>query len=71
MVVTGANFFLQSTGQIFTSIYGALYVKSLGTINPFNVTVIIAVVSTCTSLLAMVMTDKLGRRYVLFIMRNN
>ncbi|CAG1963118.1 unnamed protein product [Fusarium graminearum] len=63
MVVTGANFFLQSTGQIFTSIYGALYVKSLGTINPFTVTVIIAVVSTCTSLLAMVMTDKLGRRF--------
>ncbi|KAF4996395.1 hypothetical protein FDECE_12474 [Fusarium decemcellulare] len=58
IVVVGANFFLQSTGQIFTSIYGALFVKSLGTINPFTVTIMIAVVNTCTSLLAMVLTDK-------------
>jgi SP family sugar:H+ symporter-like MFS transporter len=36
VVVIGANFFLQATGQIFTSIYGALFVKSLGTINPFS-----------------------------------
>ncbi|KAM0295982.1 hypothetical protein ACHAPM_010699 [Fusarium culmorum] len=48
---------------IFTSIYGALFVKSLGTVNPFTVTVVIAVVNSCTSLLAMVLTDKLGRRF--------
>lgn len=63
-VVIGANFFLQGTGQLFTSIYGALFAKSLGTINPFNVTIMIAVVNVFTSLLAMVLTDKLGRRYV-------
>ncbi|EXM16541.1 Major facilitator, sugar transporter-like [Fusarium oxysporum f. sp. vasinfectum] len=63
LVVVGANFFLQSTGQIFTSIYGALFVKSLGTVNPFTVTVVIAVVNSCTLLLAMVLTDRLGRRF--------
>lgn len=61
-VVIGANFFLQGTGQLFTSIYGALFAKSLGTINPFTVTIMIAVVNVFTSLLAMVLTDKLGRR---------
>lgn len=66
-IVAGANFFLQATGQIFTSIYGAVYVKSLGTVNPFNITITIAVVNVCTSLLAMVLTDKLGRRTQVFV----
>ncbi|KAH6664752.1 general substrate transporter [Plectosphaerella plurivora] len=66
-IVAGANFFLQATGQIFTSIYGAIYVKSLGTVNPFNITITIAVVNVCTSLLAMVLTDKLGRRTQVFV----
>lgn len=60
-IVAGANFFLQATGQIFTSIYGAIFVKGLGTVNPFNITITIAIVNVCTSLLAMVLTDRLGR----------
>lgn len=63
-IVVGANFFLQATGQIFTSIYGALFVKSLGTINPFTITVTIAVVNVCTAFLAMTLFDRLGRRCV-------
>ena len=62
LVVIGANFFLQATGQNFTSNYGALFAKSLGTINPFSVTVMIGAVNTATALLAMIITDKLGRR---------
>lgn len=40
MIVFGVNFFLQATGQAFTSLYGAIIIKSLGTINPFNYTLI-------------------------------
>ncbi|TPX12979.1 uncharacterized protein E0L32_006624 [Thyridium curvatum] len=67
MVVLGCNFLLQATGQIFTQMYGALFVKSLGTINPFTVTIILAVVNTLTAILAMVLTDKLGRRFQLLV----
>lgn len=63
-IVVGANFFLQATGQLFTALYGALFVKSLGTINPFTVTVIIALVNVCTAFLAMTLFDRLGRRCV-------
>jgi MFS transporter, SP family, sugar:H+ symporter len=62
IVVVGANFFLQGTGQNFTSIYGALFVKSLGTVNPFTITVTIAVVNTVTAFLAMMLLDRVGRR---------
>jgi MFS transporter, SP family, sugar:H+ symporter len=62
MVVVGANFFMQATGQQFTSIYGALFVASLNTINPFIFTVITALVNLCTSVLANTLTDILGRR---------
>jgi MFS family permease len=40
MVVFGVNFFIQATGQAFGSLYGALLMKSLGTINPFNYTLL-------------------------------
>jgi hypothetical protein len=40
LIVFAVNFFLQSTGQAFTSLYGALIIKSLGTINTFNYTLI-------------------------------
>ncbi|PCH03352.1 Major facilitator superfamily domain, general substrate transporter [Penicillium occitanis (nom. inval.)] len=54
IIVVGANFFLQATGQNFTSNYGALFAKSLGTINPFSVTVMLGAVNTTTAFLAMV-----------------
>lgn len=62
MIVCGANFFFQATGQIFTGIYGAIYVKSLGTVNPFSITVAIAVVNVVTAFLAMALLDRAGRR---------
>jgi hypothetical protein len=63
-VVVGANFFLQGTGQQFTSIYGALFVKSLGTVNPFTITVVIAAVNVVTAVAAQIMLDRVGRRFV-------
>jgi MFS transporter, SP family, sugar:H+ symporter len=62
IVVVGANFFLQGTGQQFTSIYGAPFVKSLGTVNPFTITVVIAAVNVVTAVAAQIMLDRIGRR---------
>lgn len=62
LIVCAANFFLQATGSTFASVYGALFVKSLGTINPFTVTVIQAVISLFICLVAMVCVDRFGRR---------
>ena len=63
-IVIGVNFYLQATGQLFTALYGALFVKSLGTVNPFTITCTIAAVNVSTALLSMTLTDRLGRRYV-------
>lgn len=68
-IIVGANSFLQATGQNFTSDYGALFAKSLVTINPFSVTVMLGAVNTAAAFLAMVLTDKLGRRQVFFLLR--
>lgn len=66
-IVIGVNFYLQATGQLFTALYGALFVKSLGTVNPFTITCTISAVNVLTALLSMSLTDRLGRRYaVLF-----
>ena len=40
LIVFAVNFFLQATGQAFTSSYGPLIIKSLNSINPFNYTLI-------------------------------
>ncbi|KAJ5655253.1 hypothetical protein N7507_007203 [Penicillium longicatenatum] len=66
IVVISANFFFQATGQIFTSIYGALFAKSIGTINPFTVTVILALVNVITAGTAMMLIDRVGRRNMIF-----
>lgn len=67
MIVIVANFFLQSTGSVFASVYGAIFVKSLGTINQFTVTVTIASINTFICLVSMVGVDKVGRRVLLLI----
>lgn len=65
-IVIGANVFLQATGQLFISLYGALFVKSLGTVNPFTITAVIAATNVSTAGLSMLLTDRLGRRLVLY-----
>jgi MFS transporter, SP family, sugar:H+ symporter len=64
MIVVGSNVFMQASGQIFAQVYGALFVKSLGTVNPFTISVVLAVVNLCTAVAAMIMIDKVGRRLV-------
>jgi hypothetical protein len=38
LIVLGANIFLQLTGQNFVSVYGVIFIKSIGVINPFTMT---------------------------------
>ncbi|KAF9874435.1 vegetative cell wall protein gp1 [Colletotrichum karsti] len=64
--VMGVNFFLQATGSIFASVYGAIFVKQLGFINPFTVTIITSVINIFMCLGSMVLLDKMGRRNVIF-----
>ncbi|KXJ90387.1 general substrate transporter [Microdochium bolleyi] len=66
-IVIGANVFLQATGQLFISLYGALFVKSLGTVNPFTITCIIAATNVLTAGLSMLLTDRLGRRTMIHV----
>lgn len=49
MLIVGINFFQQATGQQFSSPYGAIYIKQLGSINPFVFTLITAVQRSCAS----------------------
>lgn len=64
MLVVLVNFFQQATGQAFASQYGAIYVKTLGTINPFNFSLITAAVNISGLCIALALTDKIGRRLV-------
>lgn len=57
-IVVFTNFFQQATGQAFASQYGTLYVKSLGTINPFNFTVILGFVNLSVTVLCLYLNDK-------------
>jgi SP family sugar:H+ symporter-like MFS transporter len=56
------NFFLQATGQAFSSQYGTLYVKSLNTIYPFHFNVINGFVGLTALIFSLFINDKVGRR---------
>ena len=55
-------FFFQATGQVFSGHYGAVFVKSLGHINPFTITVSQSGINTFTSFVGILMIDRVGRR---------
>lgn len=61
LLVFAVNFFLQATGQVFTSKYGAIFIKSLGTINQFKMSMISAVINLFVSLGSMCIVDTVGR----------
>ncbi|RFU27459.1 hypothetical protein B7463_g8878, partial [Scytalidium lignicola] len=67
IIVIAVNFFLQASGQIFTTVYGTVYIKSLGTVNPFNITLAISLINFTVGILAMILMEKLGRRPLLLI----
>jgi SP family sugar:H+ symporter-like MFS transporter len=61
-IVVMINFFQQATGQAFASQYGTLYVKTLETINTFNLTVINGFISLTVVIICLYLNDKVGRR---------
>jgi MFS transporter, SP family, sugar:H+ symporter len=63
LIVIFVNMFQQATGQAFASQYGAIFIKGLGTINPFDMTLINAVYNSTTIMFCLFLADKVGRRY--------
>lgn len=66
LVVLGVTFFFQATGNSFSGHYSAVFVKSLGTINPFDVTVAQTALNTVTALVGILLVDRIGRRKLWF-----
>ncbi|RSL91446.1 hypothetical protein CDV31_015463 [Fusarium ambrosium] len=66
-IVIGINFFLQTTGYTFHLVYGSVYIKSLGTINPFNINLIKSFVALVVAIATMWACDIVGRRRLLMI----
>ncbi|CAH0052386.1 unnamed protein product [Clonostachys solani] len=67
LLVVGINFFQQATGQQFASQYGGIYVKQLGTINPFVFTLLVAVVNATAIAISLLTNDRIGRRKPLLL----
>ncbi|KXH25970.1 sugar transporter [Colletotrichum nymphaeae SA-01] len=66
-IVMAMNFFQQATGQAFASTYGAIFIKDIGTVNPFTMTIINAVVNLCMVFVGLYLNDRVGRRPLLLI----
>lgn len=62
LVTMMVAFFFQATGQVFSGHYGAVFVKSLGGINPWTITVSQSGINTFTSFCGILMIDRVGRR---------
>ncbi|QRD85451.1 general substrate transporter [Aspergillus flavus] len=59
------NFFQQGTGQAFSSQYGAVYVKQLGTINAFDMTIVLSLLNLVSIIGSLAYADRVGRRPML------
>ncbi|KXH68696.1 sugar transporter [Colletotrichum salicis] len=66
-IAVGMSFFQQATGQAFASQYGAVWVKSLGTLNPFDVTLGSSALTTGLIMTCLFLTDRVGRRKILLV----
>lgn len=65
LVAMGMNFFIQATGSPFTAAYGTLFVQSIGTINPFNYSIMSSSINFFSCLVGISITDRIGRRPIL------
>lgn len=61
-IVAAMNFFQQATGQAFASTYGAIFIRDIGTVNPFTMTIVNAVVNLTAAFTGLYLVDRLGRR---------
>ena len=62
LVVIGVAFFFQGTGNSFSGHYSGIFVKSLSTVNPLNITVAQTALNTFTSFIGILVIDRMGRR---------
>jgi len=62
ILVVLINFFQQATGQAFASQYGAIYIKSLGTVNTFDMTLVNGFINLSSISFVLLITDRIGRR---------
>ncbi len=67
LVAMGMNFFIQATGSPFTAAYGTLFVQSIGSINPFNYSIMSSCINFFSCLVGILITDKIGRRPILMV----
>ncbi|KAF5012258.1 hypothetical protein FDECE_1639 [Fusarium decemcellulare] len=67
LIVIAVNIFLHATGPLFSSIYGAYFVKQVGVVNPFTISTINSASQIIAVLISMALVDNLGRRNVIFI----
>ncbi|KAG5766783.1 hypothetical protein H9Q72_005155 [Fusarium xylarioides] len=65
LIVMAVNFYQQAGGQAFVSQYGTIYVKSLGTINPFGFSLITSAISIVSITCILLWTDIIGRRVLM------
>lgn len=61
LISVGINVFLQLTGQNFVSVYGTIFLKSLGTVNPFTLTTVNTAISIVMVFVTQLLTDVTGR----------
>lgn len=62
MITVGINFFLQLTGNIFANKYGTVYIKSLGSVDPFIMTITNQIINLFGVVISMSLVDRVGRR---------
>jgi MFS transporter, SP family, sugar:H+ symporter len=67
LITLGCNFFLQGTGQQFSSTYGAVFVKGLGAFNQLHYRVLNSGVSILVNVMTSYWCDTIGRRKVLLV----
>lgn len=67
LIAMGVNFFIQATGSPFTAAYGTLFVQSIGSFNAFNYAIMSSCLNFFCCLVAISITDKVGRRPLLMI----
>ncbi|KAJ6023663.1 sugar transporter [Penicillium herquei] len=66
-IIVAMNFLQQATGQAFVSSYGAVFVKSIGSVNPFDMTIANSAVNVFMVGLNLSLNDWAGRRPLLLI----
>lgn len=65
MIVWVASLFVQFTGQAFVTTYGAVFYRSIGIANPFQLTTAASGLTTMAVLIAMLQFQRFGRRNLL------